>query len=127
MIGGIIFLPEASQHFVEMYDRKGCSFVAVRDQLRGDVAHLLAIANLRLKVAERLSEFAMTQMITFEFVVPTMLAAVLGIVLSIGAVYLTERCLGPVDQMEANHFVADSRGIAGANPDGRLSHVHLLP
>ena len=78
MIGGIIFLPEASQHFVEMYDRKGCSFVAVRVELRGDVAHLLAIANLRLKVAERLGEFAMTQMITFAFVVATMSGGLLG-------------------------------------------------
>jgi hypothetical protein len=69
----------------------------------------------------------MTQkVITFEFVVPTVFAAVLGIVLSIGAVYLTERYLGPVDQTEANHFVADSRGIAEAGPDGRLSRVHLL-
>jgi hypothetical protein len=66
------------------------------------------------------------KLITFEFVVPTVFAAVLGIVLSIGAVYLTERYLGPVDQLEANHFVADSRGIAEANPDGRLSRVHLL-
>ena len=66
------------------------------------------------------------KMITFEFVVPTVFAAVLGMVLSIGAVYLTERYLGPVDQLEANRFVADSRGIAEANPDGRLSRVHLL-
>jgi hypothetical protein len=42
------------------------------------------------------------KVITFEFVVPTVLAAVLGIVLSIGAVYLTNRYLGPVDQLEAS-------------------------
>jgi hypothetical protein len=42
--------------------------------------------------------------ITFEFVVPTVLAAVLGIVLSIGAVYLTNRYLGPVEQSEANRW-----------------------
>ncbi len=64
--------------------------------------------------------------ITFEFVVPTVLAVVLGSVLSIGAIYLANRYLGPVDQAEANHFVADSRGIAEANPDGRLSRVQLL-
>ncbi|MGC2812951.1 MAG: hypothetical protein WA303_21610 [Bradyrhizobium sp.] len=42
------------------------------------------------------------KVITFEFVVPTVLAAVLGIVLSIGAVYLTNRYLGPVDQAEVS-------------------------
>jgi len=42
------------------------------------------------------------KVITFEFVVPTVLAAVLGIVLSIGAVYLTNRYLGPIEQSEAS-------------------------
>jgi hypothetical protein len=64
--------------------------------------------------------------ITFEFVVPTVLAVVLGIVLSIGALYLENRYLGPIDQAEANHFVADSRRIAEANADGRFSRVQLL-
>jgi hypothetical protein len=41
------------------------------------------------------------KVITFEFVVPTVLAAVLGILLSISAVYLTDRYLGSPDQ-EAN-------------------------
>ena len=67
------------------------------------------------------------KVITFEFVVPTVLAAVLGIVLSIGAIYLTNGYLGPVDQSEANHSVAGSRGIAElTTPDGRFSRVHLL-
>jgi hypothetical protein len=67
------------------------------------------------------------KVITFEFVAPTVLAAVLGTVLSIGAFYLTNRCLGPVDRSEANHSVAGSGGIAELpKPDGRLSRVHLL-
>jgi hypothetical protein len=67
------------------------------------------------------------KVIILEFVAPTVLAVVLGIVLSAGAVYLTNRYLGPVDQSEANHSVAGSRGIAELpNPDGRLSRVHLL-
>lgn len=41
------------------------------------------------------------KVITFEFVVPTVLATALGIVLSIGAVYLTDRYLGPIEQAEA--------------------------
>jgi hypothetical protein len=41
--------------------------------------------------------------ITLEFVVPTVFAVALGIVLSIGAVYLTDRYLGPIDQAEANY------------------------
>ena len=66
-------------------------------------------------------------MITFEFVVPTVLAAVLGTVLSIGAIYLTNRYFGPVDQSEANHSVAGSRGIDELpKPDGWFSRVHLL-
>ncbi len=39
--------------------------------------------------------------ITFEFVVPTLLAIVLGVLLSMGAVYLADRYLGPVDQPES--------------------------
>jgi hypothetical protein len=66
------------------------------------------------------------KLITLEFVVPTVFAAVVGIILSIGAVYLTERYLGPVDQSESDRFVADSGGIAETNPDRRLSRVHLL-
>jgi hypothetical protein len=64
--------------------------------------------------------------ITLKFVVPTVLAVVLGILLAFGAVYLGHY-LGPVDQSEAQNFVAGSRGIAELpNPDGRLSRVHLL-
>jgi ABC-type amino acid transport system permease subunit len=37
-----------------------------------------------------------------EFIVPTVLAAVLAIVLSIGAIYLTEIFLGPIEQVEAH-------------------------
>jgi hypothetical protein len=48
-------------------------------------------------------------------------------VLSIGAVYLTDKHLVPIDQAEANHSVAGSRGFVELpNPDGRLSRVHLL-
>jgi hypothetical protein len=43
------------------------------------------------------------KMITLEFVVPTMLAIALGIVLSIGAVHLIDNYLGPIDQAEANY------------------------
>jgi hypothetical protein len=37
-----------------------------------------------------------------EIVVPTMLAVVLAIVLSIGAIYLTEIFLGPIEPVEAH-------------------------
>ena len=40
--------------------------------------------------------------ITLEFVVPTVFAIVLGIVLSIGAVYLIDNYLAPIDQAEAS-------------------------
>ena len=53
---------------------------------------------------------AMThKVITLEFVVPTVFAIALGIVLSIGAVYLTDKYLGPIDQAEAHYPVAGSR------------------
>jgi hypothetical protein len=65
--------------------------------------------------------------ITLKFVVPTMLAIALGIMLSIDAVYLTVKYLVLIDQSEVNHSAAGSRGIAELpNPDGRLSRVHLL-
>jgi hypothetical protein len=67
------------------------------------------------------------KVITIEFIVPTLLAIVLGMVLSIGAVYLTDKHLVPIDQTEANHSVAGSGGFVELpNPDGRLSRVHLL-
>jgi hypothetical protein len=66
------------------------------------------------------------EVIILEFVAPTVLAAVVGIVLSVGAVYLTNCYLGPVDQLEANHSVAGSREVAELPPDGRLSRVQLL-
>ncbi len=47
--------------------------------------------------------------ITFEFVVPTVLAIALGIVLSVGAVYLTNRYLGPIEQAEAYYATDGGR------------------
>jgi hypothetical protein len=65
--------------------------------------------------------------ITLKFVVPTMLAIALGVVISIGAVHLTDKYPAPIDQAEANHSVAGPSGIAEVpNPDGRLSRVRLL-
>ena len=49
------------------------------------------------------------KVITLEFVVPTVLAVALGIMLSIGAVHLTNKYLGPIEQAEANHSAASSR------------------
>jgi hypothetical protein len=47
---------------------------------------------------------AMTRkVIALEFVVPTLLAVVLGTVLSIGAVHLTDKYLVPIEQAEAYH------------------------
>jgi hypothetical protein len=45
------------------------------------------------------------KVITLEFVVPTVFAVALAIMLSIGAVYLTEMYLGPIEQAEANYSV----------------------
>ena len=49
------------------------------------------------------------KVITVEFVVPTALAIALGIMLSVGAVYLTDRYLGPIEQAEAHHGTAAGR------------------
>lgn len=46
------------------------------------------------------------KVITVEFVVPTALAIALGIMLSVGAVYLTDRYLGPIEQAEVHHGIA---------------------
>jgi hypothetical protein len=43
------------------------------------------------------------KVITVEFVVPTALAIALAVMLSIGAVYLTNRYLGPIEQAEAHY------------------------
>jgi hypothetical protein len=56
------------------------------------------------------SELAMiNKVITLEFVVPTVIAIALGIMLSIGAVNLTNYYLGSVDLLEADHSIAGSR------------------
>jgi hypothetical protein len=63
----------------------------------------------------------MTKGVTSKFVVPTVFAIALGITISFGAV----KYLIPADQAEANHSVADSRGIAEV-PNPQLSRVRLL-
>lgn len=61
--------------------------------------------------------------ITLKFVVLTVLAIALGIMISIGAAHLTDKPPVPIDR----HAAAGSRGIAELpNPDGRLSRVNLL-
>ena len=42
---------------------------------------------------------------TFEFVVPTAVAVLLSITLSIAAVYLTDKYLGPIEQAEAHYAI----------------------
>jgi hypothetical protein len=49
------------------------------------------------------------KVMTLEFVIPTLLSIVVAIVLSIGAVYLTNIYLGPIDQAEANYSVVGNR------------------
>jgi hypothetical protein len=62
--------------------------------------------------------------ITLKFVVPT--AVALGIMLSIGAVYLKDKYF-QINRAEANHSVAGSSGIVVLpNSDGRFSRVHVL-
>jgi hypothetical protein len=46
------------------------------------------------------------KVIALEFVVPTLLAIALVIVLSIGAVHLIDNHPGPIDQAEANYSAA---------------------
>jgi hypothetical protein len=62
--------------------------------------------------------------ITLKFVVP--IAVALGIILSIGAVYLKDKYF-PINQPEANHSVAGSGGVdVLPNSDARFSRVHVL-
>jgi hypothetical protein len=56
------------------------------------------------------------KVITLEFVIPTVLSIAIAIVLSIGAVYLTNIYLGPIFQAEANYSVVGDR---------RYPHVDL--
>jgi hypothetical protein len=45
------------------------------------------------------------KMVAQEFVIPTAFAIVLAAVLSTGAVYLINNCLGPIDQAEARNII----------------------
>jgi hypothetical protein len=49
------------------------------------------------------------KVIALEFVVPTLFAIVLGVLLSMGAVYLTDRYLGPAAEPEAYGSIAESQ------------------
>jgi hypothetical protein len=49
------------------------------------------------------------KVIALEFVVPTVLAIALGVVLSIGAVHVTDKYLVPNDQAEAYQPLAATR------------------
>jgi hypothetical protein len=49
------------------------------------------------------------KVITLEFVIPTVLSIVVAIVLSIGAVYLINIYLGPIDQVEADYSAVGNR------------------
>jgi hypothetical protein len=51
----------------------------------------------------------MTHKVILDYVVTTVLAIALGIVLSIGAVCLLDDYLGPTDQAEAHYPVAAGR------------------
>jgi hypothetical protein len=65
--------------------------------------------------------------ITLKFGVPTVFAIALGIMISIGAVHLTDKYPVPIGQAEANHSLVGTGGIAELpDPDGRLSRVRLL-
>ena len=65
--------------------------------------------------------------ITLRFFVPTVLAVALGIMLSIGSVYLIVKYVVLIDHAEADHSVAGSSGIAELpKPEERLSRVRLV-
>ena len=49
------------------------------------------------------------KLITLEFIIPTALAIVLGIALSVCAIYLADTYLFPVGQLEADYTVASRR------------------
>jgi hypothetical protein len=49
------------------------------------------------------------KVIAVELVVPTALAVALGVALSVGSIYLTDRYLFPVDQLEADYSVISRR------------------
>jgi hypothetical protein len=59
--------------------------------------------------------------ITLKFVVPTVFAVALGIMISSGAV----KYLVPIDQAEANHSVSGSREVAEL-PNPHPSRVRLV-
>jgi hypothetical protein len=49
------------------------------------------------------------KVITIEFIVSTVLASMLGIALSICAIYSIDCYLGPIDQAESHYSVVGSR------------------
>jgi hypothetical protein len=54
----------------------------------------------------------MTTKVILDYVVTTVLAIALGVVLSVGAVYLIDNYLGPIDQAEAHYPAAGSQPAA---------------
>jgi hypothetical protein len=69
----------------------------------------------------------MTQkVITFRFVVPTVSAIALAIVISIGAIYLINKYPLPPNQAEAGHSAARGASAELPKADWRLWRVHVL-
>jgi hypothetical protein len=79
-----------------------------RGILWGDTNRTITLLRHRRIVDDQHRILATDKAIALEFVVPTVLAIALGIVLSIGAVYLIDNYLVPIDQAEAYHSVAGS-------------------
>ena len=65
------------------------------------------------------------KVIAFEFVLPTAMVTALAIVVSIVAVCLTDKCLGP-KQTEAQAAVRQRQPEIAESPNPRLSRVRLL-
>jgi hypothetical protein len=69
----------------------------------------------------------MTQkVITFRFVVPTVSAIALAIVISIGAVHLINKYPLPPNQAEAGRSAVGGAGAELPKADWRLWRVHVL-
>lgn len=65
--------------------------------------------------------------LSLKFVIPTVLAIALAIVISIDAVHFTDKHAVAIDQADADHAVAGSSEIAAQpKPDFQLSRVRLL-
>jgi hypothetical protein len=108
-----LLLSEFILPFISGWDRFGASLLWVLNWFRLKSALLGAFAcsptQLRVLISPRAKPSGHPSMMYKQIAFEIIMAVALGLVISIGAVYLIDICFGPIDEAEANYTVSGGR------------------